>query len=320
MYDINSSNDQKDYAEFLHQNPILVDTIRAFADNSSTISPNTWIEGLSDIAKFLSNLKTEYENSKTHFFVTFKTYDEIKEIHSVLVQILATMEKMFCKVKIFFRKAKLTDIYTQNHIKLVRLNFDNLIIQEWDTNESNESEYPIIGVDQCTIKNVELNYITRQFIAGWSSIGSFTLNDNLIIGTFLNMVNVNEKPLTLPDCKESSFLAVIDSNVDFNNFKQMLSQNDNVKVFEPNSFLKEYQRLKPGYTAGTIEGIHMFNADMTSITDTTRFDQIRDRLNCDAFIVTNDPKVTIMKYEKTLQRYNELPRDMMELFVNLLSK
>jgi hypothetical protein len=150
-------------------------------------------------------------------------------------------------------------------------------------------------------------------------LGGFELGNHTIFGVYLSNVN-HGNPITLPNCSQTVFICAMGSKVNVENYKQMLnfSKKHEVKIFTENSFLSIWEKLNSG-NIGSLKNISLFNADFNPV-DTNRFIRARTRLDCDAFIISDDPRVESFKYEKFIDANNDLPREMVELFISLLSK
>lgn len=314
MYDIDASDNPNDYAKFLYENPILVESVNQLARFPATIAPDTFIEGLEEIAAFMMQLKNLYANKKESAIPYYK----IKNLHLELIKVLEAMDEMRCSIEIYYESARLTDIHARDHIVIQNVNFDNLYV-DWDIDDSEGYEYPIIGIDQCKIKeSIIVNSVVRQLVVKWSEIGSIS-KGYPILGIHLDTVNVNQEPIELPNCGQTIYLSVIDTTIDPKHYKEMISfsKKNVVKIFTMDSFIKQYLKYFPSAKA---DRLPFFIADYRSSQETTRFDRTKDKFDCDAFIITDDPKVLALKYEKIYQNYKDLPRDMMELLAGILSK
>lgn len=314
MYDINQSEDVNDYINFLKDNPVLVETIYMFNNWKDTYAPVYYIENLNDCATFLVQLRNASGSNSI-------PYKNVRKLHEQLVDILHTMDEIEFHVEVNYKNATLNDIHARKYISLNGLDFNNLHMEWLEYGDDADDAYPIIRLKGCDVSGkIISDYHIRQLCAEYSNIGGFELGNHCIFGTYLKAVNV-ESGITLPNCSQSVFVCALDTKVNLENYKQMInfSKRHIVKIFTKNSFLSNWKKIHPKNNLEDIENIYLFNADFNPY-DTNRYNKAKSKLDCDAFIISDDPKVEAFKYEKYIEANNDLPREMIELFISLLSK
>jgi hypothetical protein len=311
MYDGKNTDD---YIQFVKSNPVLVDTIVMLANFQSTVAPHYLIEDLDECSQFLEQLRKANVPSTI-------PYKNIIKLHKQLIKICKMMEWIDFHVAIYYKNAKLNDIHAKNHISLHTLYFNNLYLDYEESGDDADQAYPIVGIKHCNISGKIIGDTNiRKLCIKETIFGGIEIGNHTIFGIYLDHVNFGNL-ITLPNCSQTTFICSIESKVDMANYKQMInfSKKHEVKIFNVNSFLTQWKKRKPSAIMHGITSIYLFNVDFDPY-DTTRYVSAKMALDCDAFIISDDPKVEALKYEKFMGANNDLPREMMELFISLLNK
>lgn len=311
MYDGKNTDD---YIKFVKDNPVLVDTIMVLANFQNTVAPSYLIDDLDECSQFLDQLR---KISGSHSI----PYKNIIKLHKQLIKICKMMDEIIeFHVEIQYQNATVNNIHANKYISLKELEFNNLYIEWHESGDDADQAYPIVNIRECKISGgIISDSNVRQLCIKDSNIGKFEFGNHTIFGIYLNNVN-NGNLITLPNCSQTVFICALGSKVNVDNYKQMInfSKKHKVKIYNENNFLNIWQK---SYSSSekSIENVYLFNADFDPY-DTNRYIKARTRLDCDAFIVSDDSKVEAFKYEKYIEANSDLPREMVELFISLLSK
>jgi hypothetical protein len=319
MYDIDSNEDPYEYAKFLYENPVLVDSVIYLSTYINYISPNAYIEQLEECAAYLDELREFYKAKLVQNDIPKINYKNIRKLHQTLINVLEKMDSILYGIEIVYESAKLTDIHAKDHIILQGIDFDNLHV-DWDAEESNGYDYPIIGITECKIRNnIILNSTVMQLIVKWSNIGPIISNNYGILGIHFDAVNVGHEPITLPNCGQTVYICAVDTEIDPKHYKEMInfSKKGVTKIFTTDTFANRYLKLNP---STKMSNIPLFFANYGYSNMGSRFEKLKMQFDADAFIISDEPNVLALNYEKKYQTYDDLPRNMMELLAGILSK
>jgi hypothetical protein len=303
MYDI-SNTSTADYIKFLKDNPVLMHSINSLYINIINYLGVEIIEGLHTCNLFISDIIHNKDISRA-------SYDTIKKVHSSLVKVLKTIDEMDFNIQIHYKNATINNVVSDGDPTITGLTFKNLIVN-YEKSLDPDQYYPTIKISGCEIDKIIMNSNIRKLLVDFSEIGEFESNNHTIFGSYLDVVNHGSE-ITLPNSSNAVYICAIDTIVNVENYKQMVefSKKNVVNVYTEQEFLNKVKRDKItdtgiGNTGNGYGG--------------SRFEKLKGMLNCDAVIISNDPRILSFKYHNILKKYPDMPKDMMELLTVLLSK
>lgn len=323
MYDIESNDDVNDYINFLKSNPVLLSSLEVFfpLDMRYRLESDDYRKlrlTYTEIKKLISDT----DNGKT------PTYNHIKNIHSQLINSLEILENTKIEISFDFENAKLVSIRSSKSLGIDNFNVDTIYVDI--DSDPDDDYYPSLSITNCNIKKLVFDTNLSRFIVKSSNINEMVSNNKKCTGMYLDYVNVGINPINLPNCSESLYIGVNNSNINYSNFIQMLNSNihgGRTKILTPDNFLDEYRRkvFLKNTTIKSLEDIDLFKLEFTGrnelvVVGTSHIESVLNRFDASNLIITDNLRVHSLKYKYLFDKYKNLPEDMFELFVGILSK